>query len=324
MLRSLMEGACMSRISIVLGLGLLLAACSPGSDDVLHGYVEGDYRLLGARDGGIVASLAVTEGERVAAGDLLFAMEDADARARVEQAQASLAAAQAQLDDLLAGGRVEERQQARQRLDQAVAARDLAQATFNRTRALADDSNASQQRLDADRAALRQAQAAVEEAQAALDLISAPGRENQIAAAEAQVRRAEAAVAEAQDALDHRRVAAPAEGTIERIYRFEGETATPGAPIVSMLPPGNIRIRFFIPEPRFGSVQMGDEVAVSCDGCAEGLTARISFIAPEAEFTPPEIFTIEERAKLVVMVEATPEAPDAFRPGQPVDVRLTP
>lgn len=312
----------MIRNSLVIGICLFLAACSQGESDVLHGYVEGDYRLIGARDGGVVASLAVAEGDRVAAGDLLFTLEDADARARVAQSEAGLAAAQARLNDLLAGGREQERQQARQRLDQAITARDLARVTYNRTRALADDSVLSQARLDNDRAALSNAESAVEEAQAALDLISAPGRENAIAAAEADIEWAQAVLAETQDALDHRRVNAPAAGAIERIYRYEGETAGAGAPIVSLLPPGNIRIRFFVPEPLFGTLQLGDEVGLTCDGCAESLTGRISFIASDMEYTPPEIFTIDERAKLVVMVEATPDNADAFRPGQPVDVRL--
>jgi len=119
-------------------------------------------------------------------------------------------------------------------------------------------------------------------------------------------------------------VTAPADGSIERIYRYEGETASPGAPIVSLLAPGNIRIRFFVPEPFEGEVHLGDEVGVTCDGCPDGLTARVSFIAAQAEFTPPEIFTVEERSKLVVMVEAMPSDPAAFRPGQPADVRLHP
>lgn len=312
----------MIRNCLIIGLCLFLAACSPGNDQTLHGYVEGDYRLIGARDGGIVASLAVAEGDLVAAGDLLFTMEDADARARVAQSEAGLAAARARLNDLLAGGREEERQQARLRLDQAVTTRDLARVTYNRTRALADDSVLSQARLDNDRAALAIAESVVEEAQAALDLISAPGRENAIAAAEADVEWAEAVLAETQDALDHRRVTAPAAGSIERIYRYPGEAGGAGAPVVSLLPPGNVRIRFFVPEPLFGTLQLGGEVHLSCDGCVGGLTGRISFIASDMEYTPPEIFTIEERAKLVVMVEATPDNAAAFRPGQPVDVAL--
>ena len=314
----------MIRALAILTLGLFAAACSPAEDRVLHGYVEGEYRLLGPRDGGVIERLAVAEGDQVARGDLLFTMEETDARARVAQSEAGLVAAQARLDDLIAGGREEERQQARERLAQAEAARDLAQATYNRTRALTSDSVLSQQRLDNDLATLRQARSVVDEAQAALDLISASGRENQISAAQADVAWAQAVLAEWQDALDHRSVVAPASGAIERIFRYEGEIANPGAPVISLLPPENIRIRFFVPEPRLGTVHLGNEVAVACDGCPHGLTARVSFIAPDAEFTPPEIFTIEERAKLVIMVEATPMDPAAFRPGQPVDVRLHP
>lgn len=314
----------MIRILAGVFLVLTLAACSGGESDTLQGYVEGDYRFIGPRDGGVIERMAVTEGERVEAGDLLFTLEDDDARARVAQSEAGLAAARSRLADLRAGGREQERRQAEERLAQAQAALDLARATYSRTRRLADDSVLSQQRLDTDRATLRQAESAVEEAQAALDLIRAPGREDLIAAAEADVDWAEAVLAEWQDALAHRRVAAPADAAVERIYRYDGEMATPGAPVVSLLPPGNIRIRFFIPEPQLGGVSLGDEVAVHCDGCPADLTARVTFIALEAEFTPPQIFSLEERAKLVIMAEATPATPSAFRPGQPVDVRLHP
>jgi HlyD family secretion protein len=95
-----------------------------------------------------------------------------------------------------------------------------------------------------------------------------------------------------------------------------------GAPVVSMLPPENVKVRFFVPQPQLGAIQVGDMVEVRCDACAPGLTAEISFIAPEAEYTPPVIFSREMRAKLVFLVEARPRQPDALRPGQPVDVTI--
>jgi len=314
----------MSRIWITVIAGLFATSCGPAEDAILQGYVEGNYVRLGARDGGIIESLGVAEGDRVREGDVLFTIESADAQARVAQSEAGLSAAQARLEDVLAGGREEERRQAQAIVAQAQAAMDLARATYDRTRALVDDSNASRQRLDIDAASLRQTEGALAEANAALALISSSGRTNLITAAEADIAWAEAVLAEWQDALDHRRVVAPAAGTIERIYHYGGEVVAPGASVISLLPPVNIRIRFFIPETRLGAVQLGDEVAVACDGCPTDLTARVSFIAAETEFTPPEIFSLAERAKLVIMAEATPARPDAFRPGQPVDVRLNP
>jgi len=314
----------MKHLWLFILVGFLAVSCGPAGDRVLQGYAEGDYVRLGARDGGILESVIVSEGDQVRAGDLLFTLEAGDAAARVAQSEAGIRAAQARLNDLLAGGRAEERRQAQERVAQATAGRDLARATFNRTRALVGDSNASRQRLDIDGAGLRQAEAILAEAVAAQELVNSAGRTDLIVAAEADVDWGVAVLAEWQDALDHRRVTAPASGTIERIYQYAGERVAPGAPVVSLLPPENIRIRFFIPEPRLGTVQMGDEVDVACDGCPEGLTARVSFIASTAEFTPPVIFSLEERAKLVFMAEVTPVEPLAFRPGQPVDVSLRP
>jgi HlyD family secretion protein len=94
--------------------------------------------------------------------------------------------------------------------------------------------------------------------------------------------------------------------------------------VVQLLPPANVKIRLFVPEPRLGSVRIGDEVQVRCDACARGLTAAISFISPDAEYTPPVIYSREMRAKLVYLVEARPREPGALRPGQPVDVILPP
>ena len=95
-------------------------------------------------------------------------------------------------------------------------------------------------------------------------------------------------------------------------------------PVLALLPPGNMKVRFFVPEPVLPHIAFGDTVQVTCDGCADDLTAKISFIARQSEFTPPVIYSLDERAKLVFLIEARPEQPDALRVGQPVDVTLPP
>jgi HlyD family secretion protein len=111
---------------------------------------------------------------------------------------------------------------------------------------------------------------------------------------------------------------------VQQIYFRPGEMVPGGRPVLSLLPPGNIKVRFYVPESVLPEIAYNDEIKVSCDGCAGGLTARISFIAKQSEFTPPVIYSLEERAKLVFLVEALPEKPGEFRVGQPVDVTLTP
>jgi HlyD family secretion protein len=110
---------------------------------------------------------------------------------------------------------------------------------------------------------------------------------------------------------------------VDTLY-VQGEWVNAGAPVVSVLPPANLKVKFYVPEPRVGSVKVGQRIQVSCDGCGNAIGATVSFVAPQAEFTPPVIYSRESRAKLVFLVEARPAPEDAARlhPGQPVDVTL--
>ena len=140
--------------------------------------------------------------------------------------------------------------------------------------------------------------------------------------AEAALRSAEARLNSAKTRLERRRVNSPTTGTIQEVYFRAGEQVPAGRPIVSLLPPDNVRVRFFVPQAKLPTIHIGDRVAVTCDGCASDLLARVSFISAQAEFTPPVIYSQEERARLVFRVEATPERPADLRTGQPVSVAL--
>jgi len=168
---------------------------------------------------------------------------------------------------------------------------------------------------------------AVVNAQQAFDrakelLRTAAGTQKTYDDAEAALRQAKANLEWAQTRLARRIASSPADGTIQQIYYRPGETVQPGRPVLSLLPPGNLKIRFFAPETQLATVKYGDSVAVTCDGCEPGLTAKVSFIARSSEYTPPVIYSLEERSKLVFMIEARPAQPDKFRVGQPVTVTL--
>jgi HlyD family secretion protein len=168
---------------------------------------------------------------------------------------------------------------------------------------------------------------AVVNAQQAFDrakelLRSAAGTQKAFDDAEAALRQTKANLEWAQTRLARRNAHSPGDGTIEQIYYRPGETVPAGRPVVALLPPGNLKIRFFAPQAVLPELKYGDVVSVSCDGCEKGLTAKISFIARSAEFTPPVIYSQEERAKLVFLIEARPEQPEKFRVGQPVTVTL--
>ena len=185
--------------------------------------------------------------------------------------------------------------------------------------------------LDADlqRAAVAENEAAVVNAriahQRAQELLKrAVGSQKAFDDAESALRTAEARLNSAKTRLDRRRVAAPAAGKIQEVYYRQGELVQPGRPIVSLLPPGNIKVRFFVPQAVLPTVRINDRVSVQCDGCASDIFARVRFIAAQAEFTPPVIYSQEERARLVFRVEAIPERPNDLRVGQPVTVMLPP
>jgi HlyD family secretion protein len=153
-------------------------------------------------------------------------------------------------------------------------------------------------------------------------LKSAAGTQRTYDDAEAALRQAKANLEWAQTRLARRNAHSPSDGTIEQIYYRPGETVPAGRPVVALLPPGNLKIRFFAPQAALPELKYDDVVGISCDGCDKGLTAKISFIARSAEFTPPVIYSVEERAKLVFLIEARPEHPEKFRVGQPVTVTL--
>lgn len=153
-------------------------------------------------------------------------------------------------------------------------------------------------------------------------LRSAAGTQKTYEDAEAALRQAKANLDWSQTRLARRNAYSPGDATIEQIYYRPGETVPAGRPVVALLPPGNLKFRFFAPQAVLPEIKFGDTVGVSCDGCEKGLTAKVSFIARSAEFTPPVIYSMDERAKLVFLIEARPEHPEKFRVGQPVTVTL--
>ncbi len=141
--------------------------------------------------------------------------------------------------------------------------------------------------------------------------------------AKAALRSAEAKLNSAKTRLERRKRVSPVAGTIQEVYFRGGEMVEPGHPIVSILPPGNVKVRFFVPQATLPSIHIGDRVHISCDGCGKDLYGHVSFISAEAEYTPPVIYSLEERARLVFRIEALPEHPEELRIGQPADVALT-
>jgi len=182
---------------------------------------------------------------------------------------------------------------------------------------------------DLQQADLAQVKAALVNAQQSFDRAqqlakTGAGTQKDLDAATAVLRDAQARLNSSHTRLTRRKVFSPVTGTVEEVYYRPGEMVPAGRPVVSLLPPGNIKVRFFVPEAVLPSIAYGDTVKVGCDGCEADLTAQVSFIAKQSEFTPPVIYSLEERSKLVFLIEALPDKPKALRVGQPVDVTLLP
>ena len=321
----------MNRRFFVLAVLVLLAAgagwwwtARPVPPTEWQGYAEADFVKVGPTQQGLLVSLSVARGSKVAAGAALFDQDDTNDVAARDQVARQLKQAEEQVANLQAGGKPTEIQQAEANLADAKAARDKIDVDLRRNEAMVKISAVSQQLVDQQRADLRSATAKVQGLEAALAQMRAPmGRVGEIKAQQAMVESLRAAVVMAQWRIDQRHVTAPVAGVVADVLARPGETIPAGGAVVSLLPPENIFVRFFVPETRLAEVHIGDKVALVCDRCPDDLAATVSFISPQAEFTPPVIYSEASRAKLVYQVEARPPRQEAslINPGQPIAVR---
>ncbi|UEP50080.1 HlyD family efflux transporter periplasmic adaptor subunit [Burkholderia ambifaria] len=313
-------------LPLALAVAALLGGCGRPADTgpTYQGYVEGEFVYLSSSQAGTLTQLSVERGQAVAAGTPVFALEAVSETAALQQAQHQLAAARAQLADLQTGKRPPEVAVTRAQLAQATAQAARAAAQLARDERQYAAGGLSKQQLDDTRTSAQTTAAQMRELQNQVDVARLPGRAQQVAAQAAQVDAAQAAVAEAQWKLDQKRIAAPADGRVyDTLYRV-GEWVQAGNPVVQMLPPQNLKVRFFVPEAAIASLAPGRTIAIHCDGCAADVSARITYVSRAAEYTPPVIYSNESRSKLVFMVEARPAPADApkLHPGQPVAVRV--
>lgn len=311
----------MTRAAALL-LALLLSACAAPPADSFSGYVEGELLFLGPTEPGRVSTLLVDEGTPVQPGQIVARVEDDLQRADRDAAAAQLKEAQARLADARAPlQRPEELAVLEASERRAATARDLARIELDRQKALVPKGASSQANLDSAQQRFDENEAALDEARRRIGAARIAARSHTIEAAEEAVAAAKANLDAAQVRLERRAVKASAQGAVQTVYFRPGEVVPEGRPVVSILPPGQVKVRFFVPEARLPAVALGAPVTVTCDGCPP-LTARVSFIAAQAEYTPPVIYSREERSKLVYLVEARPDDAAKVRPGQPVNVAL--
>lgn len=313
-------------VNIVAILALIILAIAPTAkaDDNYQGYVEADYLWIGLEGGGVVKTLNVKRGDEVLAGQTLFSLNDEREAANLRGASSQLERAKAMLSDLEKGLRDSEISAILARLEQAKSALDLAKLTLDRQQGLRRTGAGSQQNFDSASAGHDLASARVVELEAELITARLGARDDVLLSQLAEVERLRALVDEANWTLSQRHAVAPTDGFIEDVFYREGEFIAKGKAGVSLLAPENIKIRFFVPQEDFSAIKLGQNLKVYCDGCREaGLSAEVSYISSNAEFTPPVIYSEGVRDKLVFMVEARLIGA-TLKPGQPVDVMVKP
>jgi HlyD family secretion protein len=318
------------RLKLIL-CPLLLAAlswcgCSRQPDGVFEGYVEGEYVYVAAPLAGTLTNLAVARGDTVKTGQLLFALERESEAAAVREAEQNLSAARAQWADLTKGKRPSEITSLEAQLERARADLKLSEAELVRRQDLTTQSVVSKEELDQARAQRDADLAQVNQLTADLATGRLGGREDAVAAAAAVVNSQSNALVRARWSFDQKQQFAPAAGPVQDTLYRQGEYVAAGSPVVVLLPPDHLKVRFFVPENWLARVKVGGPVQVSFDGAKPPLPATVNYISTQAEYTPPVLYNRENRAGLVYMIEARFPPADApgLRPGQPVDVQLPP
>jgi HlyD family secretion protein len=313
----------MRTLSLVISI-LALTACGEDSGPQYQGYVEGEFVLVGPPESGWITSVDISRGDQVKEGDLLFTLESTREEAQRNAAAARVVETQSRLDNLLKGKRVEEIAVIDEQIKEAEANLRFATEELERQERLSKTNAGAKRSLEQARSAQASATARVRELKGQREVATLPARPDEIEAARAMVKAAEASLAEAEWRFAQRRISARVAGTVEDTMRRTGEFVPAGSPVVSLLPPQNIIVRFFVPETAVSQLRLGQAVTIACDGCPQEAQGAVSFIASDAEFTPPVIYSVENREKLVFLVEAKSNGLSALRPGLPVDVRVVP
>ncbi len=308
-----------------LGCGALwLGGCRPSTSPSVQGYVEGEYVYIASPFAGAVRALTTSRGAQVQPGDPLFTLDPQPEQSARDEAERRLSQARAQWEDAKKGRRATEVESMVQQLRQARAALVLSEKNFARQQDLFRTGASAANALDSARAQRDEDQHRVNELEADLQTADLGSREDQIAAAEANVRALAAALAEAEWDVTQKRQSSPQAGLVFDTLYFPGEWVPAGRPVISLLPPESMKVRAFVPEGRISALHPGDMVRVKVDGVRDGYAGKITYLSPQAEYTPPVIYSQESRGKLVFMIEVRfdPAIARKLHPGQPVDVFL--
>ncbi len=314
----------LSLLSLIMGLVIIALGCSRSPNNSYEGYVEGKFVYVASPQGGRLMHLAVSRGEMIAVNHPLFSLDQQPEAAAARQAKQMLQVSEARLADLQTGKRPPEIDVTRAQLIQAMAEKKKSADILKSYESQYEAGGVSLTDLISARAAVETNTALVRQIESELVVAALPARDQQIKAQTEQVAADRAALEQTLWKLQQKEIASPRDGLVfDTLYR-EGEWVAAGNPVVQVLPPENLEVRFFVPEPLVGKLKLGQGVTVRCDGCSSEVPATITFISTQVEYTPPVIYSNENRSKLVFMVIAKPpvEKAAALHPGQPLEVTL--
>ncbi len=292
------------------------------SDDKSYlGYVEGETSLIAPPSAGRLIERPVNRGDRVKKGDRLFVIDPVVARAEVARSEAALAEARARYENLLTGKRQEELDVIRSQMRETEAALVMAETELKRQSELVARGYGARQAHEQAESQARQLRSRLASLAAQERVANLAARPDEIDAARALVEQGQANLDQARKKLEDLMPVAPEDALVENTFFNVGEWVPAGTPVLSLLPPQRVKLRFFVPEEDIARAKPGDRVSFACDTCPPGLTASIVYISPRAEFTPPVIYSQSARTKLVFLVEARPDSSSAaLPPGLPVSV----
>ncbi len=321
-----MKGKIIKALSSALALLyilVLLLGCSSENEESVLGYIEGEYIYVAPTTAGILQTLNVERGDLVETGAKLFALDPLQLNSSLEIARLKMAAAESTLKDLSKGARPEEISVLLKQQEELRLVLENEKKEYDRVHQLIKDGVISASDFDARETSWQVAQERLKEIEAQLAVANLGAREDQLNVAQRQLLIAAQGVEQAEKLLQESSPLAVSAGSVEDVFYRPGEFVKAGSPVVCILPPENIKIRFFIPEKMVSKVQLGGLVRVLLSGRKEGISSRITFISRTVEFTPPVIYSLESREKLVFMIEATPEeSVQMLRPGLPVNVLI--
>ncbi|MCF3650305.1 HlyD family secretion protein [Synoicihabitans lomoniglobus] len=300
----------------------LMAGCAPEPETRWQGYLEGEYVYVGSSLPGRLEQLAVKRGQSVEAGTPLFRLDQTPEAAARDVARERLAQAEAQLSDLTKGQRPSELATLEAQLDQARASAELSRRDLQRVAKLHREKVVPDGDFDRVRLNHEANEAQVTALESQLVTARLGGRDDRIVSARAEVAAARAALAQADWSVTEKSRDAPMAGLVFDTLFRPGEFVAAGRPVVALLPPTNLKVRFFVPEAARATLAPGDAVQVNLSGRESPVSAHVVYLSPQAEFTPPVLYNRENRAKLVFMIEAEFDAAAGVEllPGQPVDV----